>query len=458
MLLISPIAAQNYTIDNTTQIQDAINIASDNDIIYLNPGTYHESGIIINKDLTLHGLGNAEDIVIDAQKADRIIKITTKSNIVLKNITFTNGKSDNYGGAIFTETAESVKIANCIFTNNTAIKDGGAVEIDSKFNPNPREFFYGHLEIDNTTFENNYGYSGGAVGTYYTDSDIKNTRFIANTALDFAGALSLVNGNMNVSSSIFDGNYADYDGGAIRQNMNSQLSIANSTFINNGAKEWGGALYNWLGSLNVENSTISNNTAGIRGGGIFTAGPLTVTDSKVSNNAAEHGGALYVFQEFFVIEPIVTFNNNTIEGNTAQKGSIVFYLLLNYTKSDYENNYWGDINPNSPRWEDEFVVNEYTEPAPKTWIEKPAAQNETVPQNATNITNTSKIENHTQININNTDTMKNVTTPDKNQTENITLKENHEKISNLKQTVTNNAIGLLMICLILPIAMRKIRL
>ncbi|MDO5860590.1 hypothetical protein [Methanobrevibacter sp.] len=152
--------------------------------------------------------------------------------------------------------------------------------------------------------------------------------------------------------------------------MDSILDITDSIFINNTAKEWGGALYNWLGNLTVKNSIFLNNTAGIRGGGIFTAGPLTITSSQITNNSAEHDGAFYVFQEFFSIEPIVICNNNIITGNNASKGSIVYYFLLRYTKSDYENNYWGDINPNTTKWFEEFFVDRFADPTPKTWIEK----------------------------------------------------------------------------------------
>lgn len=281
VLLIAPISAENnITIDNSTLIQDTIDEADDGDVVYLNPGTYNESGIKIDKDITLQGLGDAKDIVIDGGQRDSIISIDKKATVRFNNITFINGKSDNYGGAVTTRIAESVHISNCIFENNTAIKDGGALFIESKFNPIPSEFFYGYLETDNCSFINNYAYgSGGAVATYYADSDIKNSEFIDNYAGDFAGALSFLNGIFTISSSKFENNYADYDGGAIRQNMESKLYIEDSQFINNTAKEWGGAIYNWLGNLVVKNSTISNNTAGIRGGGIFTAGPLTATFS-----------------------------------------------------------------------------------------------------------------------------------------------------------------------------------
>lgn len=347
----------------------------------------------------MQGLGDAKDIIIDGNNENSIILITTKSTVSLNNITFINGKSDTYGGAVYTETARSVHVRNCVFENNTALKDGGALQISSKFNPNPREFFYGYLEIDNCSFISNYAeFSGGAVGTYYVDADINNSEFFRNYAGDFAGALSFVNGKFSVSKSKFENNYADYDGGVIRQNMDSTLTITDSQFINNTAKEWGGALYNWLGNLTVKNCTLTNNTAGIRGGGIFTGGPLTVTSSQVTDNNAEHGGAIYVFQEFYKIEPIVTFNNNTVTGNTASKGSVVYYFLLTYTPSDYENNYWGDINPNSTEWASAFVTNEYTDFAPKTWIEKPlqdTAEN-TTSKNESKAENTPK-----QINKNN---------------------------------------------------------
>ncbi|MDO5860591.1 hypothetical protein [Methanobrevibacter sp.] len=171
ILFIAPISAQNnITIDNGTLIQDSIDIANDGDIVYLNPGSYHESSIKINKSITLQGLGEAKGIVIDGGQSDSIVIIDKKVTVKLNNITFINGKSETYGGAVYTEIAKSVHISNCIFENNTALIDGGALEISSKYNPNPREFFYGYLEVDNCSFINNYaGFSGGAIGTYYVD-------------------------------------------------------------------------------------------------------------------------------------------------------------------------------------------------------------------------------------------------------------------------------------------------
>ena len=54
MLMIPCVCAENVTIDNTMSIQDAVNNVNDNDTIYLTPGTYTESGIKIDKNITLH--------------------------------------------------------------------------------------------------------------------------------------------------------------------------------------------------------------------------------------------------------------------------------------------------------------------------------------------------------------------------------------------------------------------
>lgn len=447
ILFIAPISAENnITIDNTTFIQDTIDVASDDDIVYLNPGTYHESSIRITKNITLQGLGETKDIVIDGGQKNSIIFIDKKVTVKLNNITFINGKTNDYGGAIYTEAAESVYIKNCIFENNSARMDGGAIEISSKSFGYPRKFFYGYLEIDNCSFINNYaGFSGGAVGTYYANADVKNSEFINNYAGDFAGALSFVNGNFTVSSSKFENNYADYDGGAIRQNVNSNLYIEDSIFINNTAKEWGGALYNWLGKLTVKNSTISNNTAGIRGGGIFTAGPLTTTYSQITNNSAESGGALYVFQEFFTIEPIVICNYNSITGNTASEGSITYYDLLTYVKSDYENNYWGDINPNSTKWFEEFITKIFTEPAPKTWLEEPPqyiVENKTY-NNDTNSEKTTSI-NQDSNDKNRVKVSHNQDSNDKNHIKKVSFNQNStndKPVDNLKVGNSANSIG-----------------
>src|SRR5208282_476431 len=90
-------------------------------------------------------------------------------------------------------------------------------------------------------------------------------------------------------STISSGNVAD-DGGGIYSDVDSNLTISNSTISNSLASE-GGGIYNNQGTLTVTNSTISGNTASGSGGGVFeSGGTITVTGSTFSSNTADTSG------------------------------------------------------------------------------------------------------------------------------------------------------------------------
>ncbi len=68
------------------------------------------------------------------------------------------------------------------------------------------------------------------------------------------------------------------------------LVVDKSTFSNNTAVDFGGALNNYTGALIVTNSTFSGNSANNSGGGIFADGTVTVTNSTFSGNSALNTG------------------------------------------------------------------------------------------------------------------------------------------------------------------------
>jgi len=100
-----------------------------------------------------------------------------------------------------------------------------------------------------------------------------------------------------------------YSGGAV--------TVTNSTFSGNSAGG-GGGIYIDVGPATVTNSTFSGNSAtgvGGTGGGIFSGGPLTVTNSTFSGNSAgEFGGGIYID-----VGP-ATVTNSTFSGNFAGGG------------------------------------------------------------------------------------------------------------------------------------------
>ena len=90
------------------------------------------------------------------------------------------------------------------------------------------------------------------------------------------------------------------------------LTITNSTLSGNSA-DWGGGIYN-RGTLIIASSTFSGNSAttGLAaGGGIFSSRTLTVTNSTFSGNSGDYGGSIYNHMGTSSI------TNSTFSGNSA---------------------------------------------------------------------------------------------------------------------------------------------
>ena len=341
-----PIAsANNITIDNSTSIQDNVNAAFDDDIIYLDSGNYKESGIEIDKNITLEGKGSAGDVIIDGENKNAIIKINSVSDVKIKNITFTNGFNTENGGVIECLGGGHVTLENCRFISNSAYGYGGCIFVEGINHQNANLRQYGLLNIINCTFTDNYALvDGGAFDSKITD--------------------------VYVRDSIFERNTAGRDGGALAVYGMGTTTVENSIFKNNTAEEWAGGLHNWLGKLVVINSTVINNTAGTYGGAFYSCGELTVTKSKIINNTAKDtAGLVYAHKEEPKVNPVLIFNDNEIVGNTAPNVDLVYYMPnIEPNKSNFDNNYWGNISPNSTNWNDEFITNNVTG-NPASWYE-----------------------------------------------------------------------------------------
>lgn len=119
----------SITIGPEDSIQTAVNDADSSATIYLTPGTYYQNGIKVDKNLTFQGKRNAEDIIIDGQHKDSIILINSVSTVKFINITFINGDGHDYGGAIHSEHGGKVYADTCIFKDNKANENGGAISV-----------------------------------------------------------------------------------------------------------------------------------------------------------------------------------------------------------------------------------------------------------------------------------------------------------------------------------------
>lgn len=251
--------------------------------------------------------------------------------------TFTENKSANLGGAIFTQ--YDAYVTSSIFKGNSAningSSEGGAIYssaklviLDSVFgaedNGNSAKrggalTLNGVANIVGSTFNSNTaktddaGDGGYGAAIYVRNlSYINSSSFTSNIADRQAGAVLSTASTQYINNSVFTGNKAlDTDdsngGGAIFTNTGSTISISNSTFSDNKAAH-GGAIYNW-GSANIYSSVFSNNIAGIgtdidnNGGAILNCGNMTIGTTtfdankvyNTTNTTAKlgQGGAIY---------------------------------------------------------------------------------------------------------------------------------------------------------------------
>lgn len=412
---LSAVNAADINITSSDNLGGTVQNASNGDTINLDVGTYSNNvtNIVIDKNLTLKGNGSSNNVIIDAQQLGRVFNVTSGNTLTLINLTLTNGFMAANGGTIFN--SGTVTMTNCTFTNNLvngsnvggaiyndgnvniftsefrnntannggAIYNNGTLQINSSnFTANNSPFggaIYTTMTaiINNSNFNNNTGSQGGAIRNSGTPANltITNSNFTNNNAVTinvegFGGAIYNMNGNVNISNSIFNHNGAELEGGAIFDNaiLSGTMNINNSTFINNTATDFGGAIMPSESiNMNINNSKFINNTAR-QGGAIFNSFGIntTVSNSSFINNTANAGGAIYNPDESSMNVYSSNFTNNSVNltggairnngdmiidmsnfsNNAAANGAAIYtgtVSNLNLTSSNLTNNAGGAV-------------------------------------------------------------------------------------------------------------------
>ena len=372
--------------------------------------------------------------------------IFAKGNVDIKNSTFTGNFASDYGGAIY---ANNINISgnSKFFKNSVDDNDGGAIYADNTATLSDVFFIENTAKVDGGAvytkgkiwcseclFENNHAKGaksaqcyGGAICSK-SDVWINNATFIKNIAADYGGAIYansvyinqknntvqsffinnsvdddkggavFADSNLEATNTIFSGNNAHVDGGAVYAKYNvvvrycllennqaqgaksskcyggairaeEELTILNSTFKNNYAENHGGAVY--ADTIKLEGLNLfENNIAKIDGGAIYTNKfGIAPHNAIFINNTAQKGdgGAIYINKKDNICISQCRFINNHCgdEGGAIYADSSEFYLsLLNnffesnsasdgysvYTCGHYDqigNNFWINTTPSS---------------------------------------------------------------------------------------------------------------
>ena len=292
-------------------------------------------------DMTPNNNNGAAIVVTDTGKD--ITGIITDSN-------FTNNKA-HFSGAV--DICEGkITIKNSIFVNNSAEYCAGAIAVDSQINKPA-------VEIINSKFDSNSAEYGGAIYNYYNltvvdstfTNNSKDTIYnfrVANldlgikTFTDLQNAIGLVRGTLTLNQNIVmtDDEAANFkDGVAINKNIRIDgkghtidardlgrifsigegftVTLTNATLIN-GKADKGGAIYN-DGSLTLSDVKLSDNAADSYGGAVFNNGHLVVGDSVFDSNdvlnrgsaSVDYGGAaIYNWYDGVLTVSGSNFTNN----------------------------------------------------------------------------------------------------------------------------------------------------
>ena len=257
------------------------------------------------------------------------IEVTNTDKAITGTIsrsTFTNNKAQ-YGGAIDI-CAGTIKITNSKFINNSADVEGGAIDINT-LNGNLK------VTISGSKFINNSAPLGGAI-LNIKDLTVKGSTFInntPNTIFNWVGA----GGNLNLNIRTFTDlqNAIGLVTGTLTLNQNVAMTTKEAADFTNGitinkditidgkghtidAKNLGRIFSIGEGfTVTLTNVTLINGKAD-KGGAIYNDGSLTLSDVKLSDNAADsYGGAVFNNGELVVSDSVFDSNDIVNRGSAS---------------------------------------------------------------------------------------------------------------------------------------------
>ena len=256
---------------------------------------------------------------------------TEYGTIALEGVTFTNNTATNHGGALRMEQGEATVI-DSIFTGNSAGYYGGAIQAyrapitasGSFFTDNVAGAEGGAIKVNSALtvqvtdceFTNNRTeYYGGAIRLEGGSLEVEDVKFVNNHTNTSGGAVQLHESSLTITDAEFTGNSANGAGGAI-QAWKTPTTITNTTFTNNSADGGGAIEQDGNGFMQLESNTFIENTALSRGGAVLVyqhdaENPtfISIENRYESNEAGQAGGALYLSNMTTTIQDDVYVNN-----------------------------------------------------------------------------------------------------------------------------------------------------
>ena len=306
--------------------------------------TCDDSAMFNLEEITQVRISNLVTIGCSANRA------TSVDHFILEHSSI-QGSGDGGTGLIL-ENFTNASIVTCNFTKNTGSKlnfeshdlgfGGGAIISYASYVSIVTSVFQDNSVADVNDHTNTVR-EGGAIYAWNSIIMINNSTFINNSA-NVGGAITAYYGYVSIMTSIFQYNsVADVKntmsltqkGGAICS-WNSTVTANSSTFTNNSANV-GGAIFVFEDRFSIiDNSSFTGNVAIAVGGAItINYGGVEIADSSFNFNLATGGGVLELLNSEVTIENGTFYNNKALIGggvlglvgqSEARIGSSAFFF------------------------------------------------------------------------------------------------------------------------------------
>ena len=257
-----------------TNIQAAVDVAFDGDIVLVNDGTYYLSRrITVTKNITVKSVHGADKTIVNGSNTKRCFYLY--SYTVIDGFTITNGYFRGHGGGVYCYRGGTIE--NCTISGNSAVLNsrGGGVYCDESGT------------VQNCTVTGNEAFNGG--GVYCNEGGtVQNCTVTGNKASYGVGVYC-------------------YGGGTIE---NCTIT-GNSTYSQSGH---GVGVYCYRGGT-IKNCTISGNSAVLNssGGGVYCDEGGTIQNCTITGNEAYNDGGVYC-NKGSTIENCIIWDN--LNGNS----------------------------------------------------------------------------------------------------------------------------------------------
>ncbi|MCB0052041.1 MAG: cadherin-like beta sandwich domain-containing protein, partial [Caldilinea sp.] len=275
----------------------AMNKAANGDRIFIAPATYTEM-LVVTKSLTYIGVGGADVTFVSGGGSSRVISVTAGVDVTLDGLSITGGRlsgatpATGAGAGIYN--SGNLTLTTTVITNNVASSAFAGTGGGGIYNAAP-----GVLRLFDSSVISNSGFYGSGL-------------FVAGGAATLVHSTVLTN---VVASNDAAGAGLYVDGASTVVTVTNGSTIAGNRVTGTTSASRGGGVFVNAGLLRVGDSTIARNTAGNSGGGIaISPGARTeITASTVFSNAAgtlsnQYGGGIYSLGA-------VTLTNSTVAGN-----------------------------------------------------------------------------------------------------------------------------------------------